>query len=183
MPKVLLTAMAPHPQNITYYERLGVSRSADADALRQAFRQLSKEVHPDTTRLPEQVAANQFRLLRDAYEQLADPRRRRLYDEALREREAMQRTVIPSLPVPQAIGQRRPLSGGEYLSLLLLLGSLLLCLLLGVGVAWSRGLDLQVQPSWLVEEQTQLTDAQPGDSDGISPLSGYAAQSAFSAGS
>lgn len=178
-PKVLLNAMAPQAQNITYYERLGVSRSADADSLRQAFRRLSKAVHPDTTRLPAQDAARQFRLLREAYEQLADPRRRRVYDAALRERDATQQTVIPSLPVPHAIGQRRPLSGGEWLSLLLLLGSLLLCLLLGVGVAWSRGLELQVQPSWLVEEQTQLIDAQPGDSDGITSLSGHAAQSAF----
>ena len=173
--------MAPEAQNITSYERLGVSRSADADSLRQAFRRLSKAVHPDTTRLPAQDAALQFRLLREAYEQLADPRRRRLYDAALRERDAIQQTVFPSLPVPQAIGQRRPLSGGEWLSLLLLLGSLLLCLLLGVGVAWSRGLELQVQPSWLVEEQTQLTDEQPGDSDGIAPISGHAAQSTFPA--
>ncbi|CAI8420657.1 MAG: Uncharacterised protein [Cyanobium sp. ARS6] len=90
--------------------------------------------------------------------------------------------MIPSLPVPHAIGQRRPLSGGEWLSLLLLLGSLLLCLLLGVGVAWSRGLELQVQPSWLVEEQTHLTDAQPGESDGITSLSEHASQSAFPAG-
>ena len=180
-PKALFNAMAPQAQNITYYERLGVSRSADADALRQAFRRLSKAVHPDTTRLPAEDAARQFRLLREAYEQLADPRRRRLYDAALREQEATQQVVIPALPVPQAIGQRRPLSGGEWLSLLLLLGSLLLCLLLGVGVAWSRGLDLQVQPSWLVEEQTQLSEAQPGDSDGIAPISGHAAQSAFPA--
>ena len=180
-PKVLLNAMAPQAQNITYYERLGVSRSADADSLRQAFRRLSKAVHPDTTRLPAQDAARQFRLLREAYEQLADPRRRRLYDAALRESEATQQIAIPSLPVPAAIGQRRPLSGGEWLSLLLL-GSLLLCLLLGVGVAWSRGLELQVQPSWLVEEQTQLNDAQPGDSDGITSLSGHTAQSAFPAG-
>ena len=61
-------------------------------------------------------------------------------------------------------------------------GSLLLCLLLGVGVAWSRGLELQVQPSWLVEEQTQLIDAPPGDSDGITSLSGHPAQSAFPTG-
>ena len=59
-PKVLLNAMAPQAQNITYYERLGVSRSADADSLRQAFRRLSKAVHPDTTRLPAQDAARQL---------------------------------------------------------------------------------------------------------------------------
>ena len=40
--KALLDAMAPQMQDITHYERLGVSRSADADDLRQAFRRLSK---------------------------------------------------------------------------------------------------------------------------------------------
>ena len=180
--KALLDAMAPQMQDITHYERLGVSRSADADDLRQAFRRLSKAVHPDTTCLPAQDAARQFRLLREAYEHLADPRRRRLYDAALRERETPKDTVMPSLPVPEAIGQRRPLSGGEWLSLLLLLGALLLCLLLGVGVAWSRGLELQVQPSWLVEEQTRSNGVQPGSTDGIAPFSGQTTQPAFSEG-
>ena len=153
-PQVLLTAMAPQAQNITYYERLGVTRSADPDSLRQAFRRLSKAVHPDTTRLPAKDAARQFRLLREAYEQLADPRRRRLYDAALQERDAMQQTVIPSLPVPHAIGQRRPLSGGEWFSLLLLSCALLLSLLLGIGVALAQGRQWQVSPVWLNSEQT-----------------------------
>ena len=74
----------------------------------------------------------------------------------------------PSFPVPDSIGQRRPLSGGG-LSLLLLLGALAFCLLLGVGVARSRGLELQVQPSWLLEEQTQNSAEQSGGSDGITP--------------
>jgi len=49
-------------------------------------------------------------------------------------------------------------------------------------VAWSRGLELQVQQSWLVEEQTHLNDAQPGESDGITSLSEQDSQSAFPAG-
>ena len=65
--------MAPPVQGITHYERLGVSRGADVDTVRQAFRRLSKAVHPDTTRLPAEDAARQFQLLRDAYEQLTDP--------------------------------------------------------------------------------------------------------------
>ena len=177
--KVLQLAMAPPAQDITHYERLGVSRAANADTVRQAFRRLSKAVHPDTTRLPAKDAARQFQLLRDAYEQLTDPRLRRLYDAALRERENPPALKTPTFPVPDTIGQRRPLSGGEWLSLLLLLGALVLCLLLGVGVAWSRGLELQVQPSWLLEEQTQMIGEQSGRSDGITSFASNAAQSAL----
>ena len=177
--EVFLQAMAPSAQDMTHYERLGVSRSADVDTVRQAFRRLSKAVHPDTTRLPAEDAAHQFQLLRDAYEQLADPGLRRLYDAALRERDNPPALKTPTLPVPDNIGQRRPLSGGEWLSLLLLLGALALCLLLGVGVAWSRGLELQVQPSWLLEEQTQKSAEQSGGSDGITPFARNAAQPAL----
>ena len=171
--------MAPPVQGITHYERLGVSRGADIDTVRQAFRRLSKAVHPDTTRLPAEDAARQFQLLREAYEQLMDPGLRRLYDAALRERDHPPALKTPTFPVPDSIGQRRPLSGGEWLSLLLLLGSLALCLLLGVGVAWSRGLELQVQPSWLLEEQTQKIAEQSGGSDGITPFARDAAQPAL----
>ena len=162
--------MAPPVQDITHYDRLGVSRGADVDTVRQAFRRLSKAVHPDTTRLPAEDAARQFQLLRDAYEQLTDPGLRRLYDAALRERDHPPALKTPSFPVPDSIGQRRPLSGGEWLSLLLLLG---------VGVAWSRGLELQVQPSWLLEEQTQNSAEQSGGSDGITPFARDAAQPAL----
>lgn len=170
-------------QDLSHYERLGVPRGADADTLRQAFRRLSKAVHPDTTRLPAQDAARQFRLLREAYEQLADPRLRRLYDAALEERKATPLvTIQPPLPVPSAIGQRRPLSGGEWTSLLLLAGALLLCLLLGVGLAWNRGLELQVQPSWLVEEQTRTNDVDPGGFHGTASSTRDPAEPALAAG-
>ena len=171
-------------QDLSHYERLGVPKGADSEMLRQAFRRRSKAVHPDTTRLPAQDAARQFRLLREAYEQLADPRLRRLYDAALEERNASPVSAIePPLPVPQAIGQRRPLSGGEWTSLLLLTGAMLICLLLGVGVAWNRGLALQVQPSWLVAEQTRIIDVDPGGFDGTTSSVRDSAEPAFVAGS
>ena len=103
--------------SLSHYERLGVSSSADPETLRQAFRRRSKDLHPDTTMLPAEEAAIQFQLLRESYELLADPERRRVYDE--------QRTSAPALssqPLQRAdrdgwhgIGQRRPLSGGEWL--------------------------------------------------------------------
>ena len=176
--------MPPSVHDLSHYERLGVPRGADSEMLRQAFRRLSKAVHPDTTRLPPQDAARQFLLLREAYEQLADPRLRRLYDAALEDREATPVAAMQaSLPVPSAIGQRRPLSGGEWTSLLLLAGALLLCLLLGVGVAWNRGLALQVQPSWLVEEQTRIIDGNPGGFDGPASSARNSPEPALTAGS
>jgi len=169
---------------LSHYERLGVTKDADAELLRQAFRRLSKSVHPDTTRLPKEVAARQFRLLREAYKQLADPRLRRLYDAALEERTANSVSPAPPpLPSPHAIGQRRPLSGGEWTSLLLLAGALLLCLFLGVGLAWNRGLALQVQPSWLTAEQTWTIDVDPGGFDGTASSTRDSAESALVASS
>ena len=176
--------MPPSVQDLSHYERLGVTKDADAELLRQAFRRLSKAVHPDTTRLPAEDAARQFRLLREAYEQLADPRLRRLYDAALQERTAYSVSPAqPPLPTPHAIGQRRPLSGGEWTSLLLLAAALLLCLVLGVGLAWNRGLALQVQPSWLTAEQTWTIDVGPGGFDGPASSTRDSAEPALVAGS
>ena len=44
----------------------------------------------------------------------------------------------------------RALSGGEWLALLLLAVALVLSLVLGLGVAWARGLALVTPPSWSV---------------------------------
>ena len=172
----------------THYERLGVGRGVDAETLRRAFRRLSKSVHPDTTTLPAAEAARQFQLLREAYNHLADPSLRRLYDAQLHQQDQIwqqQKTPLPSASGPSqtVIGERRPLSGGEWLSLLMLLGALLLCLSLGVGVAWSRGLELQVQPSWLVAEQTQGEPLIRDVLDGVDASSRNSFESALAAGS
>ncbi|MAR52452.1 MAG: molecular chaperone DnaJ [Propionibacteriaceae bacterium] len=171
----------------THYERLGVSHGVDADTLRRAFRRLSKSVHPDTTMLPAEEAARQFQLLREAYDQLADPHLRQIYDAQLIQQDQLwqqQHAPLPSYPVSSAtaIGERRPLSGGEWLALLMLVGALFLCLSLGVGVAWSRGMALQVQPSWLVAEQTTEETLTRGALDGVDASSRNSFESAFTPG-
>ncbi|OLF08240.1 J domain-containing protein [Actinophytocola xanthii] len=60
-----------------YYELLGVSRDASSAEIRSAYRALVKVMHPDTG-----GTVGTFRLLRDAYETLTDPRRRADYDNA-----------------------------------------------------------------------------------------------------
>ena len=137
----------------SHYQRLGVRPDASAESLRQAFRQLSKRYHPDTTALPQPLAAAAFRELQQAYSVLSDPDERRRYDAelALLSRASSSgppRSVVLQSPLQQ---QRRPLSGGEWLALLLLLSAAVFSLLLGVGLAWMRGVDLFQWPSWWLE--------------------------------
>jgi len=62
-----------------YYEVLGVDRSADADALKRAYRALALEFHPD--RNPDDPAAeDKFKEASEAYAVLSDPDKRRTYD-------------------------------------------------------------------------------------------------------
>jgi hypothetical protein len=51
---------------------------------------------------------------------------------------------------------RRDLSGGEWLALLLLGFALVVSLVLGVGVAWMRGVELVQWPSWWSETAVGL---------------------------
>ena len=144
--------------SISHYQRLGVAPGVDPEALRQAFRRKSKALHPDTTALPEAQASLAFQQLKESYALLADPGRRDAYDAMLRETMAKPQVVqTPTSDPWNGIGERRPLSGGEWFSLVLLSLALLLSLLLGLGVAVVQGRDWQVSPSWLTDEQTLRT--------------------------
>lgn len=169
----------------SHYDRLGVASNADPETLRQAFRRRSKDLHPDTTTLPALEAAQQFQQLRQSYELLADPERRRRYDDQ-RNRERTQSFAPAPTGAPRkdhwsGIGERRPLSGGEWFSLVLLGGALLLSLMLGLGVAVLQGREWQVSPGWLDVEQTQTrTAVLPADA--ISAAGPDAPESALTSG-
>lgn len=63
-----------------YYETLGVSRSANADEIKKAFRQLAMQHHPD--RNPDNKASEEkFKEVKEAYEILSDPQKRARYDQ------------------------------------------------------------------------------------------------------
>ena len=139
------------------YELLGVSPSANNEELRKAFRQLSKRLHPDTTSLPRDEAIRQFQNVCEAYDLLSDPVLRANYDLLLEQednlisqKQGSYLTNIKHVQFSKSIGVRRPLSGGELFSLLLLLTSIVLSLALGVLIAFLRGADLNFTPSWLM---------------------------------
>ena len=62
-----------------FYQILGVSRDADADTLKRAYRKLARQYHPDVNKEP--GAEDKFKEIGKAYEALADPETRARYDQ------------------------------------------------------------------------------------------------------
>jgi len=63
-----------------YYKTLGVAPEADAKAIRQAFRQLARKVHPDVNP-GNKDAEEKFKTINEAYQVLSDVEQRKKYDE------------------------------------------------------------------------------------------------------
>ena len=62
-----------------YYDVLGVPRSAAEKEIRQAYRKLARQYHPDLNPNDKQ-AETKFKEIGQAYEVLSDPEKRKLYD-------------------------------------------------------------------------------------------------------
>ena len=65
----------------TYYEILGVDKTADADTIKKAYRKLVRKYHPDVSKEPD--AAERTAEINTAYETLSDREKRAEYDELL----------------------------------------------------------------------------------------------------
>lgn len=61
-----------------YYEILGVPRTASKDDLKQAFRRLARQYHPDVSEAPD--AEDRFKEINEAYQVLSDDNKRAAYD-------------------------------------------------------------------------------------------------------
>ena len=63
-----------------YYSVLGVTKSADADGIKKAFRQLARKHHPDVNP-GDKAAEDKFKEINEAYEVLSDKDKRAKYDQ------------------------------------------------------------------------------------------------------
>jgi molecular chaperone DnaJ len=66
--------------NKDYYAILGVSRSASEKEIKQAYRRLARQYHPDVNP-GDKSAEAKFKEINEAYEVLADPEKRQKYDQ------------------------------------------------------------------------------------------------------
>jgi curved DNA-binding protein len=62
-----------------YYEILGVTRGADAEEVKRAYRKLARKFHPDVSK--EKNAEEKFKEVQEAYEVLRDTDKRAAYDQ------------------------------------------------------------------------------------------------------
>lgn len=130
----------------SYYDLLDLHPSASTIAIRRAYRQLSKEYHPDTTELLADVATAKFQRLNEAYATLSSPEKRSLYDLKI----GYSRINViqaPNWSEPNSEKWSRsayldptdrPLSSGEIFVLVLLGLTFLGCILLVVAIAYLR---------------------------------------------
>ena len=135
----------------SHYGLLGISASASVREIRQAYRELSKQYHPDTTALPREVAIERFRQLNEAYAILSSPERRSTYDQKIGYSQVSVVQPLPSLnfsatksrPVQSSSAYLdptdRPLSAGEVFALFILGLTFVACLVLAIAIGLTRG--------------------------------------------
>lgn len=135
---------------MSYYTLLNVSPWASPQSIRRAYRELSKQYHPDTTHLPLAIAKEKFQQLNEAYGILSSPESRNAYDL----KHGYSRFSVIQVPVDfrSPSDQRpyqsrsayldpsdRPLSAGELFALCLLGLTFISCVALVIVVGMSRG--------------------------------------------
>jgi len=85
-----------------YYAILGVPRNATPEEIKEAYRRLAKEYHPDKNPSPE--AEEMFKLVNKAYHVLSDPAKRAEYD-------ALYDVMMSRASAHEAAGKEESLGG------------------------------------------------------------------------
>ncbi|HXV63675.1 MAG TPA: J domain-containing protein [Vicinamibacteria bacterium] len=67
-----------------YYTALGVAPDSDDKAIKQAYRKLARQHHPDV-KPGDKASEERFKEINEAYQALSDPERRKKYDELRRQ--------------------------------------------------------------------------------------------------
>lgn len=88
----------------THYDNLQIPRDADEQTIRQAYRRLSKQYHPDLN--PSEDASRIMQLINRAYAVLSDPEQRAEHDRWIQQQETLRIPQQPTLrqqsaPQPQ----------------------------------------------------------------------------------
>src|ERR1700730_13889038 len=96
------------------YDVLGVPRSAEAAAIKSAYRRLAKKLHPDANK-NDPTAAQRFGELNTAYEILSDGSKRKAFDRGEIDAEGKPRFQgfegFRQQPGARGSGRRRPPAG------------------------------------------------------------------------
>lgn len=155
----------------SYYGLLGVHPSASMRDIRQAYWDLSKLYHPDTTKLPTAIATAKFQQLNEAYATLSNPERRGVYDRKIGYSSVPVIQPLPNLNTTTKQPRKyqsssayldptdRPLSPGELFALFIMGVTLIGCLCLAIMIGLTRG-EALLQTK-MVENDTMPSLVQP----------------------
>lgn len=77
-----------------YYYFLGIPQNASAEDIKKAYRKLSLKYHPDKNE-NDVYFSDRFKEVREAYETLIDPQRKKIYDQNLVSQQRNVKSILP----------------------------------------------------------------------------------------